>query len=278
MATTEQIYDAMADAASQEAALGLLSPSPDTAAQLRAEVSSGSRVGIWRLFMWLFAYAAKIQQDLFDRYRVDVVNLSRDGQYGTRRWFVAKALAFQFGHALVLTEKDGVYAVDDPGSRIVKRAAVQELANTVIVKVAKDTGGGLLGKLDPPELAAIDDYFQHLRPVVSVAVLTADPDQVKITGTLVYDPETPIMAVQSGVKLAIDAYLRSLDFGGVMRATDLKRAVLSVAGVVDIDITKLEARSTGPLRPVNRVYHSYAGHMVIYGSIISTITWKIGRI
>lgn len=280
MATTSDIYNSIAGAASQEAALAELSPSPDTAAQLQAELSAGSRVSVWRLFAWLFAYASKVQQDLWDRYKVDVQNLSRDGHYGTRWWFIAKAKAFQYGHVLVLTPTDGTYAVDDPAARIVTHAAVVERANTVVVKAAKSSGDDLV-PLAPAELSALDDYFQHLRPTVQVSTMTAAPDAVRITGTVVYDPETPIMAVQSAVKVALTAYLKDLDFGsGIMRLTDLRATILSVAGVVDVVLDLVEARSTGPFRPVSRVYHSYAGHMALdtYSSIISTITWQQGTV
>lgn len=279
MATTSDIYNSIAGAASQEAALAELSPSPDTAAQLQAELSAGSRVSVWRLFAWLFAYASKVQQDLWDRYRVDVQNLSRDGHYGTRWWYIAKAKAFQLGHVLVMDSLDGGYAVDDPGARIVTHAAVAERANLVVVKVAKGTATPL-EKLEPEELSAVNDYFQHLRPTVQVVTLTADPDAVKITGTVVYDPETPIMAVQSAVRQALDTYLAALDFGGVMRLTDMRNAMLAVEGVVDVVFALVEARSTGPFRPVQRVYQSYAGHMQLdpFSSIVSTITWQQGRV
>jgi hypothetical protein len=277
--TTDIIYDQIASTASQEAALVGLLPSPDTTAQLQADLSSGSTVSVWRIFARLFAYAAMVQQALWDRYKLDVKNLSRDGHYGTKWWYIAKALAFQMGDTLVMTSLDGGYATDNPALRIVTHAAVAERANLVQVKVAKGITAPLV-KLTPTELAAVNDYFQHLRPTVQVQCITGDPDSLKITGTVVYDPETPIMAVQSAVKQALDTYLATLDFGGVMRLQDLRSAIMAVQGVVDVVFTQVEARSTGPFRPVTRLYQSYAGHMQLdpYSSIISTITWQQGQI
>lgn len=277
--TTDRIYDQIASVASQEAALGELGPSPDTADQLRADLNSGSTVSPWRLFAWLFAYASSIQQALWTRYKKDVADLSRDGHYGTKWWYIAKAKAFQMGDTLIMTSLDGGYATENPAARIVTHAAVAERANLVQVKLAKGITAPLQ-KLTPEELAAVNDYFQHLRPTVQVQCLTGDPDSIKITGTVVYDPETPIMAVQSAVKQALDSYLGMLDFGGVMRIQDLRSVIMAVQGVVDVVFTLVEARSTGPFRPVTRLYHSYAGHMQLdpYSSIISTITWQQGRI
>ena len=240
--TTDSIYDQIAGTASQEVALAELTPSPDTSAQLRADLSSDSTVSPWRLFARLFAYAAMVQQALWDRYRLDVIALSRDGHYGTRWWYIAKAKAFQMGHTLVMTSLDGGYAVDDPAARIITHAAVAERANLVQVKVAKGLTAPLQ-KLTPEELAAVNDYFQHLRPTVQVIAITGDPDSVKITGTVVYDPETPIMAVQSAVKLALDAYLITLDFGGVLRIQDMRSAILAVTGVVDVVFDQVDELS-----------------------------------
>ena len=278
MATTaETIFDHMASTATQEAALAELAPNPDSAALLRAETTSGSKVAIHRWYMWLFAYVAKIQQDLFDRFRVEVDELAKDGHYGTRRWFVSRAKRFQYGHVLQFTELDAGYAVDDPAARIVTHAAVVELANRVIVKVAKAAGTGL-AKLDPPELVAVNDYFQELRPPVQVSVLTADADRLRILGQVVVDGQLPLNATQAEVVFYVNQYLRTLAFGGAVRVTDLKAAMLKAAGVVDVRIDRVEVRTTGPWVVIPRIYNTYAGHAVVDPShpITGSMTWPVG--
>lgn len=128
MATTATIYNQIANTAAQQTALAELTPNPDTVLQLQTELSAGSKVSVWRLYMWLHAYAQKLQRDLWDLFKVDVEGLAKDGHFGTRRWFAAKALKFQFGHTLQFTDLDAFYAVDDPAARIVKKVAVVELA------------------------------------------------------------------------------------------------------------------------------------------------------
>lgn len=280
MATdTSTIYNQIADAASAETALADLSPNPDTADLLRADLSSGSKVSPWRTFAWVVAYVNARLRDLFDLYKVEVVELAKDGHFGTRRWFVSKAKAFQYGHALVLTDLDGGYAVDDPAARIVAQAACVELANQVIVKVAKQVGAGL-GPLTTPEVFAVNDYFQTLRPPVTVTVLTAEADKLRLSGAVVYDAELILTGIQAGVQAAIDDYLRTLEFGGVMRLTDLKAAMLAVTGVVDVRLDLAEARTTGAWTQVSRIYYSYAGHMALDAGfpIATTMNWQAGSI
>lgn len=276
---TSSIYNQITDAAAAETALAELIPSPDSTDLLAADLNSNSRVSPWRLFAWVVAYVTKLQRDLFDRYKVEVVDLAKDGHFGTRRWFVAKAKAFQYGHALVLTDLDGGYAVDDPAARIVAQAACMELANQVIVKVAKQVGTGL-GPLTIPEVFAVNDYFQTLRPPVTVTVLTAEADKLRLGGVVVYDAELILSGIQAGVQAAIDSYLQTLEFGGVMRLTDLKSAMMGVTGVVDVRLDLAEARTTGAWTQISRIYYTYAGHMALDAGfpIDTTMSWQAGNI
>lgn len=278
--STASIYDHMASRVTQQAALSELTPSPDTPAQLASDLSSGSKVSIWRLLMWVVAYCMARQQDLFDRFKVEVLDLAKDGHFGTRRWFVAKAKAFQHGHALVFTDFDAGYEVDDPGSRIITHAAVVEMANVVTIKVAKAAGTGLT-KLLPEELVAANDYFQELRPPVQVRVLTADADRIRMYGALVFDGQQVLSGVQAAVQFAVAQYLKSLDFGGVVRLSDLRAAILSVPGVVDVRLDRVEVRaSTGPWVLIPRIHYAYAGHATIDAAfpITSTLNWQVGNV
>lgn len=277
--TTSTIYAFMANKLTQQSALEQLTPNPESVAQLQADLSAGSRVSVWRLLMWVVAYCAKVQQDLFDRFRVDTLALAKDGHFGTRRWFVAKAKQFQLGDVLIFTPLDAGYATENPAARIVTHAAVVEMANVVVIKVAKAQGTGLV-KLAPAELVAISDYFQELRPPVQVTVLTADADRIRLTGSVVYDGQQPLAGVQAAVNYAIGQYLKELAFGGVVRNTDIKEVMLAAEGVVDVRLDLVEVRTTGPWSNIPRVHYTYAGHAVIdpTAPITSTLAWQVGNV
>lgn len=276
--TTQQEYNAMASEQAGEAALNDL-PN-DSYAQLRADLSSGSTVSRWRLLLAIVAYHISLLRAQWAIYRQDVISLAKDGHFGTRRWFVAKAKAFQFGHSLVFTNLDAHYALDVKAARIVTHAACVEMANRVIVKVAKKNGTGLQ-MLEPAEYTAIQDYFADLRPPVQVSVLTADPDLCRMYGYIVYDPQAvTLSAVQAACTFAAQQYLRQLEFGGVMRVTDLRAALLAVPGVVDVRLDRVLCRSIGPYVQVPRIYQSYAGHMAMDNStpLSTSIQWAAGNV
>lgn len=277
--TTEQIYQQMASEAMQQAALVGLAPNPDSAAQLQADMASGSRVAIHRLLMRIVAYVTKLHHDLWERFRVETEDLAKDGHYGTRRWFVSRARRFQYGHPIVLTELDAVYAVDDPASRIVTHAAVVELANLVVVRAAKAAGTGL-APLSPDERTALADYFDEIRPPVQVTVLTAPADRVRVYGQVVYDGQVPLTTVQAAMAFEVAQYLRTLDFGGAVRNTDLVGAMLRANGVVDVRMVTVQVRTTGPWVTVPRIHYTYAGHAVIDSAfpLTTSMTWQVGTL
>lgn len=275
----QSIYNQMALAATNEPSLTGLTPSPDTYLQLKADLSSTSRVSRWRWVMISVAYVIKLMRDQFDLHVKTVEELALAGHFGTRRWFAAKARAWQYGHVLQFTSNDAYYTTDDPVARLVAQVAVVEMGNRVVVKAAKTAGSGL-AKLDIPERQALDDYFQELRPPVYVTVISADADKVRLSGTVVYDAQAILLGVQSGVDLAVRQYFRTLEFGGVMRLTDLKQAMLAVTGVVDVQLTLVEARTSGPWSTVSRMYYSYAGHCDIDAAypISTSMTWQVGNV
>lgn len=277
--STAQIYEAISSHLAQQEGLAGLTPNPDSAAQIQADLSSGSRVSIHRLLMWVVAYAMRLQQALWERFRKETEDLAADGHYGTRRWFVARAKAFQFGHVLVMTDKDAHYAVDAPEARIVTHAAVAEMANLVVVKVAKSVGGGLV-QLSPPERTALAEYFHRLRPPVQVTVLTAPADRVRITGQIVYDGQYDLSAVQAAVAFEVREYLGRLDFGGAVRNSDIVQAIARASGVVDVRMIAVMVATTGPWVTVPRVHYTYAGHARLDAGapLSSSMTWQVGVI
>ncbi len=275
---TEVEYNAMvAEQAMEEALVDLPA---DSYAQLKTDLTSTSTVSRWRLLLSVVAYHIALLRAQWGIYRRDVVELAKDGHFGTRRWFVSKALAFQAGHSLVFTDLDAGYAVDDPASRIVTHAACVEMANRVIVKVAKAAGTGLQA-LNGEEYTAIQDYFSDLRPPVQVSVLTAAPDKCRMYGQVIYDPQAiTLSAVRAACTLSARTYLQSLEFGGVMRVTDLRAALLATPGVVDVRLDRVQCRSIGPYVTVPRIYQSYAGHMALDSAspMAGTLGWAAGSI
>lgn len=264
MATVDEIYNEMAAATGWETELDSLTGKGDTATQYKADLSNQSIVGRNRLMMRLVSYAMYAQRVLWDIFRTEVKELALDGHYGTARWFVAKALEFQFGDNLVFTPKDAFYNPVNTSNRIVAQAACVELGYTVVVKAARLVSGSLVALTDNQRIA-LQDYFDELRPPIVVQVRSAESDKVRMKATVVTDAKIGTSTISNNVQQAINNYFGKLQFNGALRLTDLRQAILSVPGVIDLVIGSLEVRSNASATwtLVNRVHVTFAGYAAV---------------
>lgn len=266
------IYDALALEKSTHNELDLLQPDIDTAQQLAADLDSASQVARWRLMLWVVAVCVWTEEKLWDIFRAEVEALAAASHVGTPRWYVDQSLRFQYGFPLV--DIDGVfqYATDEPAARIVIRAAIVEQGSVVLLKVAKDTGGGVLGPLSAPERAAFDAYIDDIKMAGTIVnVLTADPDTLQVQYDVYYDPL--VMAADGSLLLnggvrpvddAINALLAALPFNGALSLEALDDAVQAAQGVKDLARLSAQARYGGfPYTAISVSYVANAGHMAI---------------
>ena len=284
MSETDSIFNGIAGESALESALEGIDLNNDTAAAFKADVSNGSVVGRLRIIARLVAYAMTAQRILFRLFRTDVQALALDGHYGTKRWYIAKALLFQFGSALVFTDKDAFYSPVVPSLRIVTHAAVTELSYKVIVKAAKSNGAGLV-PLSSAERLALQDYFDEVRPVVAVEVRSAKADEIRLIAQVVTDAKQGVASIQANVELAINSYLRTLDFNGVVSRTKIKLAMLAVPGVIDVVINTLQIKKGGtnvftPFANIPRISTTFAGHAKIAASfpLSSSLTYTSSNV
>lgn len=269
--TLNTIYDAMAREKSEQIELTALQPDVDTAQALLADLTTPSRVARWRFMLWVVAVAIWVHERLWDAFRAEVEALAAGSHIGTLRWYVEKAKAFQYGHALVIENNVPVYAVDDPASRIIARAAGKEQGGYVLLKVAKEVSGALV-PLGESERAALDAYIDEIKMAGTIVnILTANPDLLLVSATVYYDP---LVMTANGslilepavfpVRDAINAYLANLPFGGEVVLTHLVDAMQAARGVINPVLGSVQAKYGGfAYTPVAVKYEANAGHVII---------------
>ena len=264
MQTVEEIYNEITAEQALQSSLSDLDTSGDTATSLQNDVSNGSKVGRHRLIKWVVAYAMWTQRVLFEIFKIDVKDLAKDGHFGTARWFVATALRFQYGDQIVLTAKDFSYPVITTANQIVAKASVTELGYKVILKAVKQGGTGF-SALNADERTALQDFFDEMRPPVTVEVRSAQADRVRIYGEVICDAKQGIANIQSNSEAAIVSYVANLDFNGVFSVNKMREAVLDLPGVIDFLVTQVDSRIEGSSNWTNvpRITNTYAGHMLV---------------
>ncbi|MPT35741.1 MAG: hypothetical protein E2604_11825 [Flavobacterium sp.] len=221
--------------------------------QTLADVSSTSKVAIWRLWVWVIAFAQFVQEQYWDTFKKEMEKRIAESRIHTPKWYREKALNFMFGVPLV-PETDyydltGLSNAQISGARIVANAAsirvVQNGYGTLRLKVVRLVDGEY-SPLTPEQVTALDVYFnQNIADAGTlVKITTGEADLLKIRLNIHYDAlvlnadgsrsdgtdQTPVIN-------QIKQYLKSIDFeNGKLVLQHLEDRLKEVPGVKIADV------------------------------------------
>lgn len=264
--TLAEIYNEIIDEKQSLSNLsGLLPNSNAYFPDFLADLSSGSRVAIWRLWAYLMAFAIWTHEQLFDIFQAQIEDIAASAIAGTPRWYYDRVLEFQYGDTLVYQDGQYQYALVDTTTQIVKYCAIEERPDgVVVVKTAKDSAG------DPEplivaELDALRSYLQQIKFAgTRLSVVSFDPDQLKVYYEVFYDPIIPEADIKAAVEAAIVSFVKGLPFNGRFNINKLTDSLQILEGVVDPVFQSAEARYGAlPYESIDREYNSNAGYLEI---------------
>lgn len=275
MRSIAEIYDELLAIKEGRSELDGLTPINDSSAKFLNDNSSGSRVAVWRLWLWLVATGNWLTELIIKRHKEEIAEIFRSRMYGTLQFYQAICLDFQFGYSLEWNGRQYAYSDTDSimalESKIIKRAAVVQATSQLQFKVAKETDG-LIEPLDVDERSAFMSYLTALvYPGTNFVVISEAADDLRIDALIYFDP---LILAPNGSMLsdsnvfpvhdAINRFVSNLPFNGRMNTQKLIDAIQAVAGVKDIVVNALDARYGGlPYAAVGNEYVPFAGHMTL---------------
>jgi len=271
--TIAEIYDEIIVEKESQTALSGLTPDPETSLGLLNDLSSGSRVAIWRLWAYITAVAIWTHEQVFELFLEEAEAIAAAAPAGTARWYQKKVLEFQFGDSLQYVNNQYVYDPVDLSARIVTRCAVQDRGDgVVVVKVAKDVTPT---PLTNTEKTALEGYIAKIKFAgTRVAVLSQDADEIDLDYDIFYDPIVPLATLQARVQNAIDAYATNLEFNGEVRINKITDALQVVDGVVDpVFQAATGTPDGGGTSSIMVSYQPIAGHIVYADTAANMFTF-----
>ena len=228
--TIEQIQQSIYDAKAKEASLN--------------ELNSASKTAIWRLWVFVVSVAIWSLEMIFDLHRKDIDERIRVQKTFRLPWYKSMALKFQYGYGLALVDETDFYdntkltreQIED--SKIVKYAAVAEVGNTLVIKIATESNGELQRITDDQEASFIN-YMNRIKAAgVELRVINSEPDLLALALTIYYDPllinreGNYIQGGEKPVVKAIKEYMKMLPFNGELVLAHLIDHLQKVPGVI----------------------------------------------
>jgi hypothetical protein len=267
-----EIYDQLINEKNTQSTLIDLQPAIDNAQTLLTDLNTPSRVANWRLWLFIMSVAIWMHELLWDKFKLEILDIIDKKETGTLRWYRDQALNYQEGYALSYIGTKYTYTTVDEAAKIIKRAATIEANGQVIVKVAKLVAN-VITPLDVNELSAFTAYMQQVRFAgTNLAVISRLPDLLRVGTTIYYDPlvlnTNGSLIVNSSVFPAHDAinnYISNLPFDGIFLKTAYIDAIQKSVGVITVRQNNMSASYGNlPLANIDIDYKTDSGYLIIH--------------
>ena len=270
IARFQEIQQTILDARAEVASFNVLEILT-TSEQVETSATSTSKVASWRLWVWIVAFAIWLCEKKFQN---NITNMRPQNIPNLKDAF----LNFRYGLDLVWLNGRFQYnltGVSDAEERkIIKRCAIIESNNEVVViKIAVDNAGTLGAASNQQEEKFTDYVEQMMPPGVDYRIINKAPDDLKAVITAYVD--TSIIDTQTGKLLnvtdeiypmhdAIDAYLNNLEFNGAFVKDHFRSAAKLQPGIKLITIDTLQFKfASYPFQDMPEWREAEAGHYKI---------------
>lgn len=230
-----------------------------------------STVSIWRLYVWILAYALWIHEKI-------VSKNAENSRPHNIPWYKEKALGFLDG--LPLVWKDGQFVYDLTGvtdvatRQIIDRVAILESdSGELVFKIATDNAGSI-EPISSPQLVRFLAYMQQIKDAGNqLRIINQPADLLKLEVTVYVDPL--LIDLTTGallnttvptfpVKDAIADYLANLEFNGAFVKSFLQDSIQKATGVKLPIINLVEWKYSGfPFAPIGEWKIPEAGYFKI---------------
>jgi len=233
------------------------------------DLSSSSKVAIWRLLLWVVATGIWIHEGLWYQFKNEIDTALLKQVAHTARWYAEESLKFQYGDALVWSDelRSYVYAIYDENKKVVKWAACQEGSGIVTLKVAGENGA-----LTAPQKVSFAAFWGKYKDAgVVLNIISEAADLLKLTYTIYYDPlvlNASGALISDGttrpIDLAIENYIASIDFNGRFRLEGCDAAIRAAAGVIDFKRNGAQSKQgSNPYENIEVSRVAYSGYYKI---------------
>jgi membrane peptidoglycan carboxypeptidase len=184
------------------------------------------------------AFEQATHEQLVAQIRDEMQQLAESLKPHTLNYYDQKAREFQLGDVAEVQGDGGVaYSTIDTNAQIISRVALKRpQPGELRVYLAKEGSSGP-EPLTSSEETQFADYFDKVKAGGTlISTVSEAADELELNGNLTYDNEIGQQQAEDNATAAIEAYLASIDFGGIYYRNGLINAVRDAEGIVDFTI------------------------------------------
>lgn len=266
--TIAEVYQEIVSYKDSQSPLNELAPNADTEQQLLTDLTSNSKVAIWRLWAYITAVAIHTHEVLWSLFKTEVQEIAALAITGPAIWYQLQVFLFQYDDSIFYntTTNKYEYEVIDETKRIVKRCAVLENETEILtLKVAKEENGDLIA-LTNDEQMSLAAYIKKIRFAgTRFQIVSGNGDILKVNGAIYYDGIHSRATVQNNVENAIIEYIAGLPFDGKLFLIRLIDKIQLVEGVIDVAFTNVQTKplASNNFTTINRLHTPQFGYYII---------------
>ncbi len=232
-----------------------------------SNLTSTSKVSIWRLFVFCVASAWLVFEQLMDAFYALIEALVKRNRPHGLDWYKSLALAFQYGDEL---NEDDEYDIIDSSKQIIKQVACIEGDRTIYFKIATLDGTQLVKLSDINQVNAFTAYMEKMRDAgTRIQIVNEDADLLKVELEYYYDAlliKNDGTTIDTGINVvekAINDYLKNLDFNGEFDLNKMTDYLQLATGYKSLKIKYVgfKAALATNYTQITRVYQPLSGYM-----------------
>ena len=226
--TVAQIKQSMLDAKNADPTLSAL--------------TSTSQTAKWNLYYFIVASCIAIFEQLQDLFKTELEAIASTAAPSTPQWTRNKVLKYQKGDVAELNTTTFTieYPTINTANQILTRCAVITAPNrTVLIKVAKS---------NPPvpvsvgELAELQSYIETFNPAgIAFTIINENSDKMEVAATIYYNGQYSAV-ISTNVVAALNNYMATLPFNGVISTQAVVDAIQAVEGVNSVSLARILVR------------------------------------
>lgn len=265
--TIQTIYDSLIAEKQNQSNLNSLSGegSANWAAQLLADLNSQSQVAIWRLMLWLVAFAAWTIESLMDNFKAEISALADSTIAGSEAWIVNQMKLFEVNNntLYVTPNRTAVYASSNPANRIIVFCSVAREFGSAVIKVAAVDNNGFPKVINGSELTQIKAYVNDIQLVgTRTLVVSRISDYLLINGYIDFDVLGDINTITNTFFGTLSNLIAATTFGGKVNLAAINAQLMAIPGVKGMNIYyTAEVNGLGPSGPITDPFYTpWAGY------------------